>query len=110
MRLSTSNIGAGLVAILGIFGIYSITKTKTQEMTHLEHLSPHSRNGRILYYLNQAEEKEAEIIGDYLAHGIGGSVFRLPSGTVPCTPGTGRRTARCGPCPRPASGKALAWP
>ena len=68
--------------ILGIFGIYSITKTKTQEITQPGHLSPDSRNVQILYYLNQAEEKEAEIIGDYLAHGIGGSVFRLPSGDV----------------------------
>jgi len=79
MRLSTSQIGATVVTLLGIFGIYLVTKPKTEEMITPEHPSS---NLQILYYFHQAEEKEAEIIGDYLAHGIGGSVFRLPSGDV----------------------------
>ncbi len=82
MRLSTSHIGAGLVTLLGIFGIYFVTKDKNPIIEPGKGETPTSRNVQILYYLNQAEAKEAEIIGDYLAHGIGGSVFRLPSGDV----------------------------
>ena len=35
-----------------------------------------------LYSETIFENKEAEIIGDYLNHGIGGTTFRLPSGDV----------------------------
>ena len=82
MEGSASKIGTGLVVLTGILGIWFITKAKTQEKTQPGHLSPDSRNLEILYFLKSEWEKEAEIIGDYLAHGIGGSVFRLPSGDV----------------------------
>ena len=82
MEASTSNIGTGLVVLTGILGIWFITKVKTQENDPQDSPTPPSRNLEILYFLKSEWEKQAEIIGDYLAHGIGGSVFRLPSGDV----------------------------
>ena len=82
MEASTSNIGTGLVVLTGILGIWFITKAKTQEKEPSNTHTPPSRNLEILYFLKSEWEKQAEIIGDYLAHGIGGSVFRLPSGDV----------------------------
>jgi hypothetical protein len=82
MRLSTSNLGAVIVAGLGIMGIYLITKPKTPNKPSPQTSSPDSSNLQILYFLKSEEDKEAEIIGNYIAHGIGGSVFRLPSGDV----------------------------
>ena len=82
MEASTSNIGTGLVVLTGILGIWFITKVKTQENDPQDSHTPPSRNLEILYFLKSEWEKQAEIIGDYLAHGIGGSVFRLPSGDV----------------------------
>lgn len=82
MRLSTSNLGAVIVAGLGIMGIYLITKPKIPNTPSPQTSSPDSSNLQILYFLKSEEDKEAEIIGNYIAHGIGGSVFRLPSGDV----------------------------
>ena len=82
MEGSASKIGTGLVVLTGILGIWFITKAKTQENDTQDPHTPPSRNLEILYFLKSEWEKQAEIIGDYLAHGIGGSVFRLPSGDV----------------------------
>tara|TARA_Y100000994_G_scaffold71323_1_gene58389 strand:- start:476 stop:1150 length:675 start_codon:yes stop_codon:yes gene_type:complete len=74
MEASTSKIGTGIVVLTGILGIYLITNDKTA-ISH--------RVTKQISSLTKAEEaKQAEIIGDYLAHGIGGSVFQLPSGDV----------------------------
>ena len=82
MGLSTSQIKTSVVVVLGIFGIYFVTKPKTVNKSVGPSESPDSSNLEILYFLESEEEKQAEIIGDYLAHGIGGSVFQLPSGDV----------------------------
>ena len=83
MEGSTSKIGAIAVASVGIFGIYLITRAKTgntdPDDSRTTSVVP---NLSLLHRLKLEEEKQAEIIGDYLAHGIGGSVFRLPSGDV----------------------------
>ncbi len=69
------------ILLLGISGIYLITKGKTVNTAPDGPESvPSNPNLILLHRLKLEEEKQAEIIGDYLAHGIGGSVFRLPSG------------------------------
>ena len=64
-----------LAVALGISGIYLLSKPKTAFSAMSPLLSPYSTT--------EFENKEAEIIGDYLAHGVGGTTFRLPqSGDV----------------------------
>ena len=68
MRGFSSKISLPFISLAGIFGIYLISNVK---------------NGiSSLPGLHQDLRLEAEIIGDYFAHGVGGSVFRLPSGDV----------------------------
>lgn len=60
---------------LGISGIYLLSKPKSAFSAMSAPISPYSTT--------EFENKEAEIIGDYLAHGVGGTTFRLPqSGDV----------------------------
>lgn len=64
-----------LAVALGISGIYLLSKPKTAFSAMSPLISPYSTT--------EFENKEAEIIGDYLAHGVGGTTFRLPqSGDV----------------------------
>ena len=64
-----------LAVALGISGIYLLSKPKTAFSAE----DPLT----CLYSTTEFENKEAEIIGDYLAHGVGGTTFRLPqSGDV----------------------------
>jgi len=67
------------ILLLGISGIYLITRGKTANNYRVNsgHLAV-NWNLILLHRLKLEEEKQAEIIGDYLGHGIGGSVFRLP--------------------------------
>lgn len=80
MRGSTSKIGWTIAVVGAISGIYLITKDKTVNNFQVSETDPPVR--RNLYRLKLEEEKQAEIIGDYIAHGVGGSVFRLPSGDI----------------------------
>ena len=59
---------------IGIFGFSAISKVKSRNTTGLlrDELSAEEEN--LL--------KNAEIIGDYLSHGYGGTAFRLPDGNV----------------------------
>ena len=64
-----------LAVALGISGIYLLSKPKTAFSAMSSRNSPYSTT--------EFENKEAEIIGNYLAHGVGGTTFRLPqSGDV----------------------------
>jgi hypothetical protein len=64
-----------LAVALGISGIYLLSKPKTAFSAMSSRSSPYSTT--------EFENKEAEIIGNYLAHGVGGTTFRLPqSGDV----------------------------
>jgi len=64
-----------LAVALGISGIYLLSKPKVAFSAMSPLISPYSTT--------EFENKEAEIIGDYLAHGVGGTTFRLPqSGDV----------------------------
>ena len=64
-----------LAVALGISGIYLLSKPKSAFSAMSVPPSLHSTT--------EFENKEAEIIGDYLAHGVGGTTFRLPqSGDV----------------------------
>jgi hypothetical protein len=64
-----------LAVALGISGIYLLSKPKMAFSAMSPLISPYSTT--------EFENKEAEIIGDYLAHGVGGTTFRLPqSGDV----------------------------
>jgi hypothetical protein len=64
-----------LAVALGISGIYLLSKPKMAFSAMSSRSSPDSTT--------EFENKEAEIIGDYLAHGVGGTTFRLPqSGDV----------------------------
>ncbi len=83
MEASTSKskqvFGTTIAVVGAFFGIYLITRDKTPIKEPGKSLSG---NLEILYRIKAEEEKQAEYIGDYIAHGIGGSVFRLPSGDV----------------------------
>ena len=59
-------------------GVFLLTKPKSP------YLSKFNSSGSSfnLYSETIFENKEAEIIGEYLNHGIGGTTFRLPSGDV----------------------------
>jgi len=57
--------------LVGISAVYWIFKPKTSISEPGDSWTPPS-----------LDTKFAEIIGDYIAHGMGGSVFRLPSGDV----------------------------
>ena len=74
MEVSPSKFGLAISLVAGISAIFLISRTKTgNTVTRLSsNIHPRSSN----YF------QEAEIIGDYIAHGIGGSVFRLPSGDI----------------------------
>lgn len=74
----SSKIGLLGVTLTGFLGFYLVTKDKTRNKTVADTPS----NLQILYFLEAQEAFEAEIIGDYVAHGVGGSIFRLPSGEV----------------------------
>ena len=63
-----------LAVALGISGIYLLSKPKIAFSAE----DPTT----CLYSTTEFENKEAEIIGDYLSHGVGGTTFRLPSGDV----------------------------
>ena len=69
-----------VISLAGIFGVYLISKAKSGIKSPPSHRE--DSNLKLLYRLKLEEEKQAEIIGDYFAHGVGGSVFRLPSGDV----------------------------
>jgi hypothetical protein len=75
MRGFASNFGLGISLVAGISGIFLITRAKLgNTATRLSsNIHPWSSNIQL---------KQAERIGDYITHGVGGSVFRLPSGDV----------------------------
>jgi len=73
--IQLDKILSSLAVVGGITGIYLITRPKSVVLG--------GENGNILYCSNTIfENKEAEIIGEYLSHGVGGTTFRLPSGDV----------------------------
>ena len=76
MRGFASNFGLAISLVAGISGIFLITRNKTGNTVTRLSSNIHSRSSNI------DDDFEAEIIGDYIAHGVGGSVFRLPSGDV----------------------------
>ncbi len=67
-----------LATFVGISGLYLILKPKKPFSSEEE------TNGQIFSRDSETifENKEAEIIGEYLNHGIGGTTFRLASGDV----------------------------
>lgn len=65
---------AVLAVVCGFSGIYLLSKPKSVVST-VPHIHP-------IHSETVFENKEAEIIGEYLSHGIGGTTFRLPSGDV----------------------------
>ena len=100
MEVLPSKFGLAISLVAGISAIFLISRTKTgNTVTRLSsNIHPRSSNINCSICGNFAdcgvencdlcisccneEDFEAEIIGDYLAHGVGGSVFRLPSGDV----------------------------
>jgi hypothetical protein len=73
MRGFSSKISLPLISLAGILGIWLISSDK-MAFSHSSNLRGHSSNPEWKF--------QAEIIGDYFAHGVGGSVFKLPSGDV----------------------------
>ena len=71
-------ITAVLAVVCGFSGIYLLSKPKSA----FENDSKPGGQNFSLYSETIFENKEAEIIGEYLSHGIGGTTFRLPSGDV----------------------------
>jgi len=69
---------AVLAVVCGFSGIYLLSKPKSA----FENDSKPGGQNFSLYSETIFENKEAEIIGEYLSHGIGGTTFRLPSGDV----------------------------
>ena len=59
-------------------GVFLLTKPKSLNPSKFKA----SGSNFNLYSETIFENKEAEIIGNYLNHGIGGTTFRLPSGDV----------------------------
>jgi len=111
MRGFASNFGLGISLVAGISGIFLITRAKTGNTVTLSSSNIHLRSSNIqelvcsdcgikdeIANYNWDEDakskccnkwlrvknytKRAEVIGDYVAHGHAGSVFRLPSGDV----------------------------
>ena len=102
MRGFASNFGLAISLLAGISGIFLITRTKTGNTVTLLSSNIHTRSSNINCSIcgnfadcgvencdlciscckEVAQDFEAEIIGDYIAHGVGGSAFRLPSGDV----------------------------
>ena len=76
MRGFASNFGLAISLVAGISGIFLITRAKSGNTVRKLSSNIHGCCSNI------DEDFEAEIIGDYIAHGVGGSVFRLPSGDV----------------------------
>jgi len=83
MEVSPSKFGLAISLVVGISGIFLITRAKTgntdPDDSRTTSIVP---NLILLHRLKLEEEKQAEIIGDYIAEGLGGKVFRLPSGDV----------------------------
>jgi len=59
---------------IGIFGFSAFSKAKNRNMDTVVPSHPTVEQETLL--------KNAEIIGDYLSHGYGGTAFRLPDGNV----------------------------
>tara|TARA_B100000902_G_scaffold222901_1_gene211762 strand:+ start:1696 stop:2343 length:648 start_codon:yes stop_codon:yes gene_type:complete len=59
---------------IGIIGLSSISKAKSGSITGAVTSHPTVEEENLL--------KNAEIIGDYISHGYGGTAFRLPDGNV----------------------------
>tara|TARA_Y100000034_G_scaffold18727_1_gene20798 strand:- start:1932 stop:2627 length:696 start_codon:yes stop_codon:yes gene_type:complete len=76
MEVSPSKFGLAISLVVGISGIFLITRAKTGNTVTRLSSNIHTRSSNI------GEDFEADIIGDYVAHGHAGSVFRLPSGDV----------------------------
>jgi len=70
MEASTSKIVTTTAVVGAFFGIYLITRDKTPIKEPGKNLAT---NLEILYRIKAEEEKQAEYIGDYIAHGIGRS-------------------------------------
>ncbi len=59
---------------IGVLGFSAVSKAKNRNMDIFSNRHPTVEQENLL--------KNAEIIGDYLAHGYGGTAFRLPDGNV----------------------------
>lgn len=73
----------GITVVLGIFGLFLITGSKSTNLHRMSGNSSTLNTSQTLSLPNHLDSllKNAEmIVGDYIAHGHGGSVFRLPSG------------------------------
>jgi len=100
MRGFASNFGLAISLVAGISGIFLITRAKTGNTVSakeafgqtLQHSLSCSicnsfadcevENCDLCISCCNEEDFAAEVIGDYIAHGVGGSVFRLPSGDI----------------------------
>lgn len=74
-----------LAVVCGVSGIYLLSKPKSAFTNKFKPGGKPFDQSKVslnLYSETIFENKEAEIIGDYLNHGIGGTTFRLPSGDV----------------------------
>jgi len=76
-------LGGSITVVLGIFGLFLITGAKSPNLQGQSGNSLKSHNSETSLLPNHLDSllKNAEmIVGDYIAHGHGGSVFRLPNG------------------------------
>ena len=73
-------LGVATSFVLGVLGLFLITRDKIVVPASLANLNPDFQN------LNPIPKKrdirDAEVIGDYFNEGLGGSVFRMSSGDV----------------------------
>ena len=75
MEVSPSKFGLATSFVVGISAIFLISRAKSANMTR-------TRCSNNIFGYSNINDFEAEIIGDYIAEGLGGKVFRLPSGDV----------------------------
>ena len=73
-------LGAGTTVVLGIFGLYLITSAKSPNMSNQPDTLNTSKTSLLPNHLDSLLKNAEMIVGDYIAHGKGGSVFLLPSG------------------------------
>ena len=73
---------AFLAVACGVSGLYLVSNPKSGVLSLSKVGEKSLDKSKKLYSETIWENKEAEIIGDYLSHGVGGTTFRLPSGDV----------------------------
>jgi hypothetical protein len=73
---------AFLAVACGVSGLYLVSNPKSGVLSLSKVGGRSLDKSKKLYSETIWENKEAEIIGDYLSHGVGGTTFRLPSGDV----------------------------